>query len=144
MRLGAADEVVESGRTSGQRSWASCRSLIASAPVPSSGMVMELGWSWGNGVSGCAVETPDAIGYSNLSLWAMISCPWAELRKPRTFSASPWFGVLRGHTATTYSRLQRSTPRTSVVPSVSSTSEPSGPLLVTVATAPGMNPASSK
>jgi hypothetical protein len=96
---------------------------MASAPVTRSGMVMELGWSWGNGVSGCAVDS----------------------RRNQVLEAvAVGFGVVRGHTATTYSRLQRSTPRTSVVPSVSSTSEPSGPLLVTVATAPGMNPASSK
>ena len=45
-------------------SWASCSSLIASAPVPRSAMVMLFGCSWSNGVSGSAVVTPDAMGYS--------------------------------------------------------------------------------
>ena len=44
------------------------KSLMASAPVPSSAMVIPFGWSWSNGVSGCAVVTPEAIGYSKLSL----------------------------------------------------------------------------
>jgi len=57
--------------------------LIASAPVPSSSMEMSFGWSWWKGVSGCAVVTPEAIGYSNLSLWAMISCPAVEVTKAR-------------------------------------------------------------
>ncbi len=35
-------------------------------------MVMELGWSWLKGVSGCAVFTCDPTGYSKLSLWAMM------------------------------------------------------------------------
>ena len=37
---------------------------MAVDPVPSSPIVMEFGWSWLNGVSGAAVVTPEAIGYS--------------------------------------------------------------------------------
>ena len=39
-------------------------SEMAVDPSPSSGMVMELDWSSASGVSGCAVVTPEAIGYS--------------------------------------------------------------------------------
>ena len=53
-----------SPRRSGHRSCASCRSLIASAPVPSSAIVIPFGWSVSNGVSWCAAVTPDAMGYS--------------------------------------------------------------------------------
>ena len=38
-------------------------------------MVMGLGWSWSNGVSGAAVCTPWSRGYSKLMEWAMISWP---------------------------------------------------------------------
>jgi hypothetical protein len=48
------------------------------------------------------------------------------------------------HRTLTYNRWHRSAPRTSVVPPASSRSVPSGPLLVTVASAPGMKPASSR
>ena len=69
---GGAAAVLISPRAAGHKSCASCSSLMASAPVPSWAMVMLLGCSWSNGVSGCAVVTPEAIGYSKLSLWAMI------------------------------------------------------------------------
>ncbi len=49
-------------------SWASWSNLMASAPVPSSATVIPFGCNWSNGVSGCAVVTPEAIGYSKLSL----------------------------------------------------------------------------
>ena len=47
-------------------------------------MEMEFGWSWLKGVSPVLV-TPEAIGYSKLWLWAMIFCPWAELRNATNF-----------------------------------------------------------
>jgi hypothetical protein len=53
-------------------------------------------------------------------------------------------GETGSYTTTTNRRWDRSAPSTSVVPSASSRSVPSGPLLVTVASAPGMNPASSR
>ena len=75
-RQRASSPLVPSGRRSrAHKSWASCSSLIASAPVPSWAIVIPFGWSWSKGVSGCAVVTPEAIGYSKLSLWAMISWP---------------------------------------------------------------------
>ena len=72
------------------RSWASCSSVIASAPVPSSAIEIGFGWSWLNGVSGLAVVTPESIGYSKLLLSAMICWPWAEVRKATNFWASAW------------------------------------------------------
>ena len=46
---------------------------MAVEPSPSWAMVMAFGWSWSNGVSGWPVVTPEAIGYSKLIEWAMIS-----------------------------------------------------------------------
>ena len=60
----AARTVVPGMPVAAHKSWASCSSLIASAPVPSSAIEMLLGCSFLKGVSGWAVVTPDAIGYS--------------------------------------------------------------------------------
>ena len=35
--------------------------------------------------------TPEAIGYSKLSLWAMISCPALEVRKATNCCAAAWW-----------------------------------------------------
>ena len=64
---------------------------MAVAPVPRSATVMEFGWRSLKGVSGCGVVTPEAIGYSKLSLWPMISWPCLLVRKARNFWASPWW-----------------------------------------------------
>jgi hypothetical protein len=66
---------------------------MALAPVPIWAMVMEFGCSWSKGVSGCAVATPEAIGYSKLVEWAMISCPCFDVMKARNFCASAWCGL---------------------------------------------------
>ena len=64
---GVATTEVTAARCTVTSSWASWRSLIASAPVPNWAIVMELGWSWSNGVSPVRC-TPEAIGYSQLWL----------------------------------------------------------------------------
>ena len=46
------------------------------------------GCSSSNGVSGAAVVTPAAIGYSKLIEWAMISWPCLLTRKARNFWAA--------------------------------------------------------
>ena len=51
-----------------------------------------VGLELAKGVSGCAVVTPDAIGYSKLSLWAMICCPCIEVKKARNRWASSLCG----------------------------------------------------
>ena len=63
-REGAAPRPRTTARPPGHRSCTSCRSLIASAPVPNSAIVIPLGCRLSNGVSCCELVTPDAIGYS--------------------------------------------------------------------------------
>ena len=53
-------------------------------------MVIGFGWSWSNGVSGWLVVTPEAMGYSKLIEWAMISWPCLETRKARNLWAAAW------------------------------------------------------
>lgn len=51
-------------------------------------MVIDVGCSSWNGVSVCAVLTPEAIGYSSLIEQAGMSCPCLEKVKDGTFWAS--------------------------------------------------------
>ncbi len=54
-------------------------------PSPRSAMVIDVGCSSWNGVSVCAVLTPEAIGYSSLIEQAGMSCPCLEKVKDGTF-----------------------------------------------------------
>ena len=60
-------------------------------------MVMAFGCSRWNGVSGCEVVTPEAIGYSKLIEWAMISWPCFEIKEGQELLRRSLMGARREH-----------------------------------------------
>src|SRR3974377_1314106 len=63
---------------------------MAAAPLPSAATPMASGRSCPRGVSPLAVTTPESIGYSKLSEWAMICWPSRETTKAANRWAADW------------------------------------------------------